>query len=127
LCLEVFKQVSQVCMQVDEFHGGTLSHFAEFIKEERTVGILRGEFATSREPLDLTEVQGRYNEGIPKGSKLRRGRAIDPSHKDRRIYTWNRVSGFRGLKSRNIATGIAKSRNAISRQAKGTVWGHKGQ
>jgi hypothetical protein len=100
LCLEVFKKASQVCTQVDEFHGGTLSHFAEFIKEERTVGILRGEFAKSREPLDLTEVQGRYNRVFPRGSKLRRGRAVDPSHKGRWIYTWNRVSGFRGLKVR---------------------------
>jgi hypothetical protein len=31
-------------------------------KEERTVGILRGEFANLREPLDLVEVQGRYDE-----------------------------------------------------------------
>jgi hypothetical protein len=48
-------------MQVDEFHGGTLSHFADFSKEERTVGILRGGFMTSRESSDLAEVQGRYD------------------------------------------------------------------
>jgi hypothetical protein len=28
----VFKKRSQVCMQVDEFHGGTLSHFTDFIR-----------------------------------------------------------------------------------------------
>jgi hypothetical protein len=48
-------------------------------KEETTVDILRGEFAILQGPLDLGEVQGRYNDVFPKGLKLRRGRAIDPS------------------------------------------------
>jgi hypothetical protein len=47
---------------VDEFRGGTLSHFADFHQEEWTMGILQGGFVTSREPLDLTEKQGRYAE-----------------------------------------------------------------
>jgi hypothetical protein len=79
-----------------------------------------------REPSDLTEEQGRYGEVFPKGSKLRRGRTVDPSHKGRWIYTWISISGFRGLKSVNIATGIAISRNAISRKLRGFVWGHRG-
>jgi hypothetical protein len=37
-----------------------LSLFADFIKDGRTVGILRGGFAISRESSDLKEVQGRY-------------------------------------------------------------------
>jgi hypothetical protein len=53
-------------------------------------------FANFREPLDLTEEQGRYGEVFPKGSKLRRGRTVDPSHKDRRIYTWIPYRGFVG-------------------------------
>jgi hypothetical protein len=63
-----------------------------------------------REPLDLTEEQGRYDEVFPKGSKLRRGRTIDPSHKGRWIYTWIPYRGFMGGSPVNIATGIAKSR-----------------
>jgi hypothetical protein len=49
------------------------------------VGILCGEFAKSREPSDLTEEQG-ITMSIPKGSKLRRSRVIDPSHKGHWIY-----------------------------------------
>jgi hypothetical protein len=41
------------CLVIHRFH-----------QEERTVGILRGEFANLCEPLDLVEVQGRYNKGI---------------------------------------------------------------
>jgi hypothetical protein len=48
-------------VQVDEFHGGTHSHFADFSKEERTVGVLQGESANFHEPSDLAEVQGRYD------------------------------------------------------------------
>jgi hypothetical protein len=32
LCLEGLQEASQVCTQVDEFHGGTLSHLADFIR-----------------------------------------------------------------------------------------------
>jgi hypothetical protein len=56
--------VSQFVCRGTSSTKGTLSHFAESSKEERTVGILRGEFATSREPSDLTEVQGRYRENF---------------------------------------------------------------
>jgi hypothetical protein len=73
---------------------GTLSRFAGFIRK-KTVGILRGEFATSRESLDLGEVQGRYGNVFPKGSKLRRGRAVDPSQPGPLDYSRNRLSGFR--------------------------------
>jgi hypothetical protein len=40
---------------------------------------------TYHEPLDLTEVQGRYVEYSQRGSKLGRGRTIDPSNKGHRI------------------------------------------
>jgi hypothetical protein len=56
------QEASQDFVQVDEFHGGTLGHFVDFLEEERTVGILHGGFATSREPLPLIEDQGRYAE-----------------------------------------------------------------
>jgi hypothetical protein len=45
-------------------------------RKERTVEILYGEFANSREPLDLTEEQGSYDK-YSQGFKLRRGRTID--------------------------------------------------
>jgi hypothetical protein len=32
LCLEGLQEASQVCMQVDEFRRGTLSHFTDFIR-----------------------------------------------------------------------------------------------
>jgi hypothetical protein len=63
-------------------------------KEERTVGILRGGFAIIRGPLDLGEVQGRYCRYSLRGLKLRRGRAIDPSHEGRWIYTYIVYRGF---------------------------------
>jgi hypothetical protein len=68
------------------------------------VSILIGGFTAFRGPLYLKRVQGRYNNVFSKGPKLRRGRTIDPSHEDRRIYTWNRASGFRGLKSRDYSS-----------------------
>jgi hypothetical protein len=52
-----------------------------------------------RGPLDLERVQGRYADVFSKGSKLRRGRTVDLSHEDHRIYTWYSASRFRGLKS----------------------------
>jgi hypothetical protein len=39
-------------------------------RKERTVSILRGGFATSHEPLDLTEKQGRYGEVFLKVQSL---------------------------------------------------------
>jgi hypothetical protein len=57
---------------VDEFCGRTLHHFADFSRKERMVGILQGEFVIIRGPLDLTEVQGRYNIIFSRGSKLKR-------------------------------------------------------
>jgi hypothetical protein len=78
-------------------------------------------------PLDLVEVQGRYDVIFSKGYKLRRGRAIDPSHKDRQIYMRDRASGFRGWKSRAHSI---RDRDIPIRDIpidKGTVWDHKGQ
>jgi hypothetical protein len=51
---------------VDEFRGIALGHFVEFIRKEWTVGIIRGESANFREPLDLVDVQGRYSGIFPK-------------------------------------------------------------
>jgi hypothetical protein len=42
---------------------------------------------------------------IPKGSKLRRSRTIDPSHKGHWIYKWIPISGFRRWKSRKLCNG----------------------
>jgi hypothetical protein len=39
---------------------------------------------------------------IPKGSKLRRSRTVDPSHKGRWIYMWISISGFGRWKSRKL-------------------------
>jgi hypothetical protein len=58
--LKACKEASKVCVQVDEFRRGTLGHFADFAKEGRTVGILRGEFTIFRGPSDLMEEKGRY-------------------------------------------------------------------
>jgi hypothetical protein len=69
-------------------------------EKRRTVGILCGEFAKSREPSDLTEEQGSYNE-YSQRFKLRRGRTVDLSQQGRWICTWISISGFRRLKSRN--------------------------
>jgi hypothetical protein len=62
LCLEVGKKRRKFASRWTSSVEEHLVISQDFIKEERTVGILRGEFATFREPLDLTEVQGRYDE-----------------------------------------------------------------
>jgi hypothetical protein len=54
----------------------------------------RGEFANHRKPLDLGKVQGRYDDVFPKGSKLRRGGAIDQDHEGRWIHTYIVDRGF---------------------------------
>jgi hypothetical protein len=82
-----------------------LVHFAEIIRKDR-----RSEFSEEssryfRGLLDLAEEQGRYGEVFSKGSKLRRGRTIDPSHKGRWIYTWISISGIRRWKSRKHCNG----------------------
>jgi hypothetical protein len=83
----VFKPTLQGCVQVKKSSWRKyLIKFAEFIREERTIGILRGGFATSREPSYLGKVQGRYNNVFPRGSKLRRGRAVDQDHEGRWIH-----------------------------------------
>jgi hypothetical protein len=42
---------------------------------------------------------------VSKGSKLKRSRTVDPSHKGCWIYTWIFVSGFRGWKSHKPCNG----------------------
>jgi hypothetical protein len=94
----------------------------EMVKEEQTDEVLQGESVNLREPLDLTEVQGIYDEVFSRGSKLRRDRTADPSHEDRWIYAWILISEFRKLKSVNLVTGIAIFRYAISQHSR-IVWG----
>jgi hypothetical protein len=88
-------------LQVDKFRGGTLGHFAEISsRKERTVGILRGEFTNFREPLDLTEEQGRYGEYSQRfkaqEGQDRRSEPQGPSD----LHVDSCISGFRGLKLR---------------------------
>jgi hypothetical protein len=64
---------------------------------------------------------------ILEGSKLRRGRTVDPSHKGRWIFAWNSISGFRRLKSRKLGNGNRKIMKHEIPKAKRVVWGHKGQ
>jgi hypothetical protein len=99
LVREVFKQALQVCTQTNKFsRRKTWFNFQRSSKKKRTVRILQGGFTIIRGPLDLAEVQGRYDVILSKGLKLRRGRSVDQGHEDRRIYMWNRVSGFHGSK-----------------------------
>jgi hypothetical protein len=56
------------------------------------------------------------------GSKLKRGRTIDPSREDRRIHTWDRASGFRGLKSREHCNGNREIMTRDIPTVKGIVW-----
>jgi hypothetical protein len=65
----------------------TLFSLCRSSQEERewTGRILCGEFTKSHEPSDLTKEKGSYA-SIPKGSKLRRSRTVDPSHKSHWIY-----------------------------------------
>jgi hypothetical protein len=94
LYLEDLRRYHKFVLQVDKFHGGTLGHSQESPSKEQMDEILRGDFANLREPLDLAEVQGRYDIIFSRGSKFRRGRAVDPSHKGRWIYTYIMYRGF---------------------------------
>jgi hypothetical protein len=92
---EVSKQALQVCTQVKKSSWRKyLTHLTQFIRKERTVGIPLGEFANHRELLDLGKVQGRYDDIFPKGSKLRRGGAVDQDRKGRYIHTHIMDWGF---------------------------------
>jgi hypothetical protein len=69
-----------------------------------------------RKTLDLGKVQGRYGDVIPKGSKLRRGGAVDQDHEGRWIHM-HIVD--RGFASRSFKIMDHESRYAISRQVEG--------
>jgi hypothetical protein len=56
--------VSQVGEQENESRRGTLRQFRGLHKQERTIEILRGDFAKFRGPLDLAEVQGDYSVNV---------------------------------------------------------------
>jgi hypothetical protein len=88
-------------------------------------GVLRGESMNLREPSDLVEVQGRYGVSFSKGSKLKRGRTVDPSHKGRRIYPCIRTSEFRGSNSVNLANGNREITIRDIPKAMRIVWGHR--
>jgi hypothetical protein len=47
LCLEGWQEASQVCTQVDEFCGGILSHFADFIRRNGRSEFSEENFAIS--------------------------------------------------------------------------------
>jgi hypothetical protein len=89
--------------------------------KRRTVGILCGE---SRSPVSrqISRRSRGVTASVPKGSKLRRSRTVDPSPGvigfTRGIIFWVFASGS----PVNFATGIAKSRNVKSRRAKKIVW-----
>jgi hypothetical protein len=63
---------------------------------------------------------------IPKGSKLRRSRTIDPSHKGHWIYAWNSILGFRGWKSRKLCNGNHEIMKHDIPKAKRICVGHGG-
>jgi hypothetical protein len=67
------------------------------------------------------EEQGSYHEYF-KGSKLRRSRTVDPSHKGRWIYTRIPISGFRGWKSRKLGNGNREITKREIPKAKRIVW-----
>jgi hypothetical protein len=69
-----------------------------------------------RKTLDLGKVQGRYGDVIPKGSKLRRGGAVDQDHEGHWIHM-HIVD--RGFASRSFKIMDHESRYVISRQVEG--------
>ena len=64
------------------------------IGKKRTVDIPLGEFMKIHGLLDIAEVKGRYDIIFFRGSKLRRGRAVDSSHEGCWIYTYIVYRGF---------------------------------
>jgi hypothetical protein len=81
-----------------------LVHFTEIIRKD---GWLKLSEETSR--IFVRRQNSQRSRVVTKkasiGSKLRRGRTVDPSHKGRRIYSWISISDFRGLKSRKLCNG----------------------
>jgi hypothetical protein len=98
LCLEGWQEASQVCMQVDEFHGGMLGHSQESSKKKQTVGILRGGFTIFHELLDLAEVQGRYGRVFPIVRSLG---GVEPLIRATRAVGFTRGFIYRGFVDRN--------------------------
>jgi hypothetical protein len=78
-----------------------------------------------RKPLDLGKEQGRYGDVFPKGSKLRRGKAIDQDHEGHWIHT-HIVD--RGFASRSFKILHQESRYCDTRypdKSKDSLWGHR--
>jgi hypothetical protein len=97
--LKVSKKHCKFTRKVEQVPQKDTSVISWNSRKERTVEILRGDFANHREPLDLAEVQGGYGEYFSsKGSKLRRGRAIDPTT---RTVGSTRDIVYRGFVSRS--------------------------
>jgi hypothetical protein len=85
LCPKGWQEASQVCTQVDEVRGGTLGHLQESPKTDRWLEFSE-EDLRNPEGRQITERFRGDTQVFPRGSKLRRGRTVDPSHKGRRIY-----------------------------------------
>jgi len=59
---------------------------------------------------------------IPKGSKIKRSRNVDPSHKGRWIYTWIPISGLHRWKSYKLCNRNHDIWNHEAPKAKRIVW-----
>jgi hypothetical protein len=112
-------------MQVYEFCGTTLSQFIDFSKKDRTVGVLRREFTTSRESLDLTRGAGEIRRSISKvkssggaGSLIRATRVVGSIRTSCIRFSWIETqkycNGNRDIAIHDIPMG------------KKIVWGHSG-
>jgi hypothetical protein len=73
------------------------------------------EISRSSEAVGSCGGAGSYTQ-VWKGSKLRRGRAIDPSQPGPLDYSRDRLSGSREKSVQDLVTGIAILRYAISRR-----------
>jgi hypothetical protein len=63
---------------------------------------------------------------VSKGSKLRRSRTVDPSHRGRWIYMWLAISGFQGWKTRKHCNGNREITKRDIPKAKWIYVGHGG-
>jgi hypothetical protein len=97
-----------------------------FIKKERTVGILRGEFATSREPLDLTEGAGEIRRSIL--LKVQSSGGAEPLIRATRAVGSTRISCI-GVSWIETPKYCNRNRDIAIRDiptVKEIVWGHRG-
>jgi hypothetical protein len=108
LCLEVSRGVVSLRASGRVSKEEHLIISQEPLEKEWMVVILRGESANLHESVDLVDVQGRYDNVFPKGSKIRRRRTVDQGHEDCWIDSNIVCHDFMSRRAKNLVSRVVK-------------------